>query len=317
MILVMKNKMKKILLSLLMVASTSTFASHILGGMLAMSHDPNSQPNNQAVALYLITDPQGILPVSQTVSVYIENNNFYQFSENVTVTRSYTDTMADGKLLSTYVSAYKNFYMHKYRFVYSHCCRGITTNASNSFTSDFLIALDVDRLNAVNNNTPMPNYLPTSTLPQNWTTSFDLSNLIDDSSYENDSIQYEMWDALGQYANNTFVPLAPFTQLTSYGTYNVGGGGMVDWTPSTVGNFVTGYKLTEWRSGGIKASQCYVQMTYTVTPSSIGIEEYELEKKVVAVYDWQGRLIQKSLEGLKPGGYIVQYTNHFEKLFVQ
>ena len=300
-----------------MVASTSTFASHILGGMLAMSHDPSSQPNNQAVALYLITDPQGILPASQTVAVYIENNNFYLFSENVTVTLATTDTMADGNLLSTYVSGYKQFYMSKYRFIYSHCCRGMTVNASNSFTSDFLIALDVDRLNAVNNNTPMPNYLPTCTMPQNFTSVIDLKALIDDSSFENDSIQYEMWDALGQHANNTFVPLAPFNQLTSYGIYTMGGG-MINWTPSTVGNFVTGYKLTEWRSGGIKASQCYVQMTYTITPSSIGITEFGREKKVLGVYDMLGRYIQKDIKDLPSGQlYLVEYNTGFEKVFIQ
>ena len=310
--------MKKILLSLLMVASTSTFASHILGGMLAMTHDPTSQPNNQSVALYLITDPQGILPVSQTVAVYIENNNFYQFSENITVTRAYTDTMADGNLLSTYTSGYKQFYMSKYRFVYSHCCRGMTVNASNSFTSDFLIALDVDRLNAVNNNTPMPTYMPTATIPQNWTTTADISSLINDNLFENDSVQYEMWDALGQHANNTFVPLAPFNQLNNYGTYTVGGGGLVSWTPLVVGNFATGYKLTEWRSGGIKASECYVQMTFTVIPSSIGITEFEREKKVLGVYDMLGRYIQKDIKDLPSGQlYLVEYNTGFEKIFVQ
>ena len=309
--------MKKILLALLLAVNSTAFASHILGGMLAMSHDPSSQPNNQAVALYLITDPQGILPASQTVAVYIENNNFYLFSENVTVTLATTDTMVDGNLLSTYTSGYKHFYMSKYRFIYSHCCRGTTVNASNSFTSDFLIALDVDRLNAVNNNTPMPNYLPTCTMPQNFTSVIDLKALIDDSSFENDSIQYEMWDALGQHANNTFVPLAPFNQLTSYGIYTMGGG-MINWTPSTVGNFVTGYKLTEWRSGGIKASQCYVQMTYTITPSSIGITEFEREKKVLGVYDMLGRYIQKDIKYLPSGQlYLVEYNTGFEKIFVQ
>ena len=309
--------MKKILLALLLAVNSTAFASHILGGMLAMTHDPTSQPNNQSVALYLITDPQGILPASQTVAVYIENNNFYLFSENVTVTLTSTDTMADGNLLSTYVSGYKQFYMSKYRFIYSHCCRGMAVNASNSFTSDFLIALDVDRLNAVNNNTPMPNYLPTCTMPQNFTSVIDLKALINDSSFENDSIQYEMWDALGQHANNTFVPLAPFNQLTSYGIYTMGGG-MINWTPSTVGNFVTGYKLTEWRSGGIKASQCYVQMTYTVTPSAIGIEENQIDRKVLAVWDWNGQFIQKDLKDLKSGNwYVVQYNDGFEKVFIQ
>ena len=309
--------MKKLLLTLLTVVSTSTFASHILGGMLAMTHDATTQPNNQSIALYIVTDPQGILPVSQTVAVYIENNNFYQFSENITVTRAYTDTMADGNLLTTYTSGYKQFNMSKYRFIYSHCCRGMTVNASNSFTSDFLIALDVDRLNAVNNNTPQPSYLPTATIPQNWLTVANLSSLINDNAFENDSIQYEMWDALGQHANNTFVPLAPFSQLNNYGTYTVGGGGLVSWTPSVVGNFATGYKLTEWRSGGIKASECYVQMTFTVVPSSIGITEFDVDRKMVAVYDITGRYIGTELDYNNPGMYIVQWDNGFEKVFIQ
>ena len=59
---------KKLIVGLFLTLGLSVQASHILGGMLAMSHDPSSQPNNQAVALYLITDPQGILPASQTVA---------------------------------------------------------------------------------------------------------------------------------------------------------------------------------------------------------------------------------------------------------
>jgi len=131
--------MKKILLGLLLAVSSTVSASHILGGWLVMTHNPNTQPNQQSVALYLITDPQGIIPTTQTVKVYIENNNFYQFSEDVTVTKSFTDTMSDGNLLTTYVSAYTYFYLSKYRFIYSHCCRGMSVNASNSWNSDFWI----------------------------------------------------------------------------------------------------------------------------------------------------------------------------------
>jgi hypothetical protein len=312
--------MKKILLGLLLAVSSTVSASHILGGWLVMTHNPNTQPNQQSVALYLITDPQGIIPTTQTVKVYIENNNFYQFSEDVTVTKSFTDTMSDGNLLTTYVSAYTYFYLSKYRFIYSHCCRGMSVNASNSWNSDFLIGLDVDRYNAVNNNTPQPSYLPTVNVLKNDTVSFDMSSFIHDNFFENDSVQYEAWDALGQHANNTFVPLAPFTQLDNYGSYTVGGGGQVTWIPNTVGTFLTGYRIREWRSGvATPISTGYMQMAYVVNPSTIGIEEFELDgRKVIGVYDWNGRLIKEGQAGLKQGHwYIIQYTDGIEKLFIQ
>ena len=310
--------MKKLLLLTALLSTIALQASHILGGWLAMTHNPNTQPHQQSVALYLITDPQGIIPVTQTVKVYIENNNFYQFSEDITVTKSYTDTMPDGNLLTTYVSAYKYFYLSKYRFIYSHCCRGMSVNASNSWNSDFLLGLDVDRYNAVNNNTPQPSYLPTVNVLKNDTVSFDMSNFIHDNFFENDSVQYEMWDALNQHANNTFVPLAPFTQLTSYGTYTVGGGGQLTWIPNTVGTFLTGYRIREWRSGvATPISTGYMQMAYVVNPSTIGIEEFDAEKEVLGVYDMMGRYIQKDINGLPSGQlYLVEYDTGFEKVFI-
>ena len=310
--------MKKILLLGALLCTFSVQASHILGGWLIMTHDQFSAPTNQSIGLYLITDSQGIIPTTQTVQVYIESNNYYIFSENVTVTKSYTDTMSDGNLLTTYVSNYKNFFMHKYRFIYTHCCRGQSVNASNSWSSDFVLGLDVDRLNAVNNNTPQPNYLPTVNVLKNDTVSFDLSDYINDASFENDSIQYEMWDALGQHSNNTFVPLAPFTQLTSYGSYTVGGGGQLNWIPNTVGTFLTGYRIREWRSGvSTPISTGYMQMAYVVNPSTIGIEEFEVKKEVLGVYDMMGSYIQKDIEGLPSGKlYLIEYNTGFEKVFL-
>jgi len=180
--------------------------------------------------------------------------------------------------------------------------------------------LDVDRYNAVNNNTPQPSYLPTVNVLKNDTVSFDMSSFIHDNFFENDSVQYEAWDALGQHANNTFVPLAPFTQLDNYGSYTVGGGGQVTWIPNTVGTFLTGYRIREWRSGvATPISTGYMQMAYVVNPSTIGIEEFELDgRKVIGVYDWNGRLIKEGQAGLKQGHwYIIQYTDGIEKLFIQ
>jgi len=308
--------MRKFLLVSFLLLSTLANASHIIGGMLAMSHDPNSQPNNQAVALYLYTDVQGILPQTQTVKVYIENNNFYQFSQNLTLNLIYTDTTVDGYLISTYTSAYQQFYMSKYRFIYTHCCWGISNNVQNSFNNDFVLGLDVDRLNAVNNNTPMPTaVIDFSTLPQNFTNIFNLSNYINDNFYEGDSIQYESYDVIGQYSTTgNYVPVYSDTN----GYYNVGGAGHTQWTPATTGRYLMGYKLTEWRPGNIKASVCYIQHSFNITPSAITIEEDNINP-IIELYDWYGNLVFKG-ENINwtelNGFYIIKYNNKIEKIFI-
>ena len=59
-------------------------------------------------------------------------------------------------------------------------------------------------------------------------------------------------------------------------------------------------------------------MTFTVIPSSIGITEFEREKKVLGVYDMLGRYIQKDIKDLPSGQlYLVEYNTGFEKVFIQ
>jgi len=83
-----------------------------------------------------------------------------------------------------------------------------------------------------------------------------------------DSILIEKDDALNQYSTTgTFVPLAPYSQLSSYGTYYVAPNGVVTWTPTTQGQFGTGYKISEYRNGSLIGVN-RVQQVYSVVQGS-------------------------------------------------
>jgi len=136
--------------------------------------------------------------------------------------------------------------------------------------SNFTIALDYKKTAAgtVPNSAPFVlNYLPVK-----WVNGSTSQSMLFAFDLDGDSVLIEMDDAINQHANNVFVPLAPFTQLTSYGSYNVDPNGLIKWKPNTLGQFGTGFKISEYRNGqliGMNRVQQVFQVENGSTPNVI------------------------------------------------
>lgn len=236
--------MKKLLIILTLALGFNANASHLLGGFINILQKGASDTVDVTVTLF--SDPQGIPnPSTITLNSLTKVNSFYQ--NPVTISASQISTGSwQGLNITTYkVTTY--LAAGEYRIIYTNCCRGILTNATSSMNSNFTIALDYKKtpLGTVPNSAPyILNYLPVK-----WVNGATAQSMIFTFDADGDSISVEADDAINQHANSTFVPLAPFTQLTGYGSYNVDPTGLVKWKPNTLGQFGTGFKISEYRNG--------------------------------------------------------------------
>ena len=236
--------MKKLLIILTLALGFNANASHLLGGFINILQKGASDTVDVTVTLF--SDPQGIPnPSTITLNSLTKVNSFYQ--NPVTISASQISTGSwQGLNITTYkVTTY--LAAGEYRIIYTNCCRGILTNATSSMNSNFTIALDYKKtpLGTVPNSAPyILNYLPVK-----WVNGATAQSMIFTFDTDGDSISVEADDAINQHANSTFVPLAPFTQLTGYGSYSVDPTGLVKWKPNTLGQFGTGFKISEYRNG--------------------------------------------------------------------
>jgi len=251
--------MKKLFLLVACVFFTlTTSASHLMGGYM----QTYQRGNTDTVDLYvtLFTDPQGISQSTIVVNEYKLVNNFYQSQSSITITSPQT-----GYFQGMNVSQYHTVLVLSsgdYRFVYTNCCRGLLSNASSAMNSNFTIGLDYKKTTTPNSSPVLLNFLPST-----WTSGTSSQTMMYTFDMDGDSILIEKDDALNQYANATFVPLSPFSQLGNYGSYFVTGNGLVSWNPNTQGTFGTGYKISEYRNGSLIGLN-RVQQVYSVVQGS-------------------------------------------------
>jgi len=257
-------KMKKLLFFLIgTLLSVSTYASHLLGGYIQTIQRGYSDTVDVTVTLF--TDPQGVAnPSTITIGEWKLVNGFYQSNSNFTVTQVSNSTWQG---VNVYVySGVRVLTSGDYRFIYTNCCRGMLTNASSSTNSNFTIALDYKK--TAQGTTPNSAPVIINPLPIQWVTTNSQQSILFAVDLDGDSVRVVMDDAINQHANNTFVPLAPFTQLTSYGTYSVSDDGTIVWAPNTIGQFGTGYKIEEYRNGSLIGVNRVQQVFITQTGSS-------------------------------------------------
>lgn len=259
--------MRKFLLSMLMtMVSLTSFASHLLGGYMQIYQHGFSDTVDVYVVLF--SDPQGISsPQTITLNEYKLSNGFYQTNGNLSITKTATGYW-QGVNVDTYLTT-TTLSSGDYRFIYTNCCRGMLTNASSSMNSNFTIGLDYKKTSqgSVPNSSPfLLNFLPS-----NWSVGNPSQILLYSFDPDGDSISVEMDDALNQYANGTFVPVAPFNQLSNYGTYNVLPNGLIQWGPTTQGVYGTGYKVSEYRNGQLIGVNRIQQVYHVVNGSTPNI----------------------------------------------
>jgi hypothetical protein len=253
--------MKKMLFVLATVLGISANASHLLGGYTQVIQRGFSDTVDIVVTLF--SDPQGIPgPGSISITEWKSVNNFYQQNSTFTLTQLTTATW-QGVNVTVYAGI-RVLTVGDYRFIYTNCCRGMHTNASSAFNSNFTIGLDYKKT-AVG----IPNSAPVliNPLPINWVTGDTATSILFAADLDGDSVRVVMDDALNQHANNTFVPLAPFSQLNNYGYYDVQGDGSITWAPNTMGQFATGYKIEEYRNGSLIGVN-RIQQVYITQPGS-------------------------------------------------
>ena len=256
--------MKKLLLLSLFFTTFTTQASHLLGGFInTIQH---GYTDTVTIDVTLFSDPQGIgNPTTLTLNDLVKVNGFYQNSSNITLTQTSTGTWQG--VNTTVYSVVTTMTSGEHRLIYTNCCRGMLSNASSSMNSNFTISLDYKK----NPSGTIPNSAPVilNYLPVKWVNGTQSQSMLFTFDVDGDSILIEMDDAINQHANNTFVPLAPFTQLTSYGSYSVASNGLIKWTPNTLGQFGTGFKVSEYRNGqliGVNRIQQVFQVENGSTP---------------------------------------------------
>ena len=234
---------KMILCGLMLLMGTSSFASHLLGGYIQTTQRNSSDTVDVVVTLF--TDPQGIgNPTSISLSEWELVNGFYQTNGNFTLSQQLTGSWQG---VNVYVySGIRILSSGDYRFIYTNCCRGMLSNASSAMNSNFTIAMDYKK-------SLLPNSAPIilNPLPINWVNGDTAQSILFAVDLDGDSVMVEKDDAINQHSNNTFVPLSPFTQLGSYGSYYVDVNGTIEWAPNTNGTFGTGYKVSEIRNGQV------------------------------------------------------------------
>jgi len=236
--------MKKLFLLVACVFFTlTTSASHLLGGYIQVMQVGTSDTLN--VSAVLFSDPQGIgLPTTLTLNEYKLTNGFYQSTTNVSMTQTTTGTWQGVNVAMWSATIIRT--AGDYRWIYTNCCRGIHTNASSAMNSNFTMGLDYQKSSVPNTSPILMNFLPV-----NWVVGDTAQSILFAVDPDGDSVVVEMDDALNQYANGTFVPLSPFSQLGNYGMYNVDTDGTIEWSPSQLGQFATGFKVSEYRNGSL------------------------------------------------------------------
>lgn len=256
--------MKKLLVLTALVASFSSSASHLLGGFINTLQ--YGYTDTVTITVTLFSDPQGIgNPQSITLNDLVKVNGFYQASGNITLAQQSTGTWQS--VNTTIYSTTVYMAAGEHRLIYTNCCRGMLSNASSAMNSNFTIALDYMKTaqgTAANSAPFVLNYLPVK-----WVNGSTAQSMLFTFDVDGDSILIEKDDAINQHANNTFVPLAPFTQLGSYGPYSVDPNGLIKWKPNTLGQFGTGFKISEYRNGqliGVNRTQQVFQVEQGSTP---------------------------------------------------
>ena len=239
-------------------------ASHLLGGFINVIQ--LGFTDTVTIQVTLFSDPQGIgNPTTLTLNDLVKVNGFYQTSTNISLTQQSTGTW-QGVNTAVY-STVTTLSAGEHRLIYTNCCRGMLSNASSAMNSNFTIALDYLKTASGTTTNSAPYIL--NYLPVKWVQGSTAQTVLFAFDMDGDSIMIEKDDALNQHANNVFVPLAPFNQLGNYGAYSVDPTGLIKWKPGTLGQFGTGFKVSEFRNGtliGVNRIQQVFQVESGSTP---------------------------------------------------
>lgn len=285
--------------------SSAALASHLLGGIVGVFQ---TAPDSTTIGVALIADPQGLpAPNSITIEKWEQNSvGWYVQTGTVTLTQAIAPIPFQGYNLINYVSEYLDLDSNKYRFIYRNCCWGIVNNSNNSFNSEFIISADYWHL--PNNSTPharVPFIINQQANTRNTMSPLWGWNSFLDNSNPWDIVSISQTDLHSGYANGVFVP-QNYQQLAMHVDND-----SISWTPASLGNYATGFEITDFRPGVGTVSVQRIQWTFRVVNSTVGLNETDLERTTdYLLYDLSGRLLGTDLTDPAISGLVIRrYSN--------
>jgi hypothetical protein len=301
--------MKKLLTVLSLCLSFTLSASHFMGGIIQVAQ---TSPDSVSIGMYIVGDQFPTLPQYVTLERWEMNSQgWYDLDGYITLTKINNSTH-QGFNTANYGSDYINLDSNKYRFIYTNCCWPVLNNSTNSNTSEFVISTDY--WHVPNNTTPFAENPLWINVEKNEVNVMKPVWGIFNCFFTNpdgDSVDFHMTELYSSYSNGVFTPqvqtstniLANNDSITFVGTH--------------LGSVGYGFQIDKYRSGYLLTTQ-RIQWTFIVRNSTLGVEENQIEKEVIGIWDWQGRYIQKDIKGLEPNKlYLIRYNDgSYDKVFL-
>ena len=300
--------MKKFIFLLSLLLTTFvTRASHVMGGIIQVAQ---TSYDSTSIGLYIVSESFPSMPSSVSVQRWEMNSQgWYDYDGNITLDKVNSNTH-QGYNTTMYVSDYLNLDSNKYRFIYTNCCWGQLNNSSNTSNSEVVISADY--WHVPNNSTAFGEMPLWINVEQNAVNSMKPIWGIFNCHFTNpdgDSVNLYMSEIYSSYSNGVFVPqvqssnnvLADNDSITFVGT--------------NLGSYGYGFQIDKYRNGYLMTTQ-RIQWTFKVVLSTLGIEENDIEKGVLGIWDWQGRYLGKHINDINSGLYVIRYNDgSSEKIF--
>jgi len=301
--------MKKFIFVLSLLLTTFvTKASHVMGGIIQVAQ---TSPDSTSIGLYIVSESFPPMPSSVSVQKWEMNSQgWYDYDGNITLDMVTTSTH-QGYNTTMYISDYLNLDSNKYRFIYTNCCWGPLNNSSNTSNSEVVISTDY--WHVPNNTTPFMEQPLWINVEQNAVNSMKPIWGLYNCHFTNpdgDSVNLYMSEIYSSYSNGVFVPqvqssnnvLADNDSITFVGT--------------NLGSYGYGFQIDKYRNGYLMTTQ-RIQWTFKLVLSTLDVEENDIEKEVLGIWDWQGRYMGKHINHINHSGlYVIRYNDgSTEKIF--
>lgn len=308
--------MKKLFTILGLFISLSLSASHVMGGIISVA---NQGPDSTSVGMYIVSDAFPTMPQSVSIQKWkADNTGWYQLDGYITLDKITTNTH-QGFNTSMYVSDYMDLDSGEYRFIYTNCCWPNLNNSSNAMTSDVVISTDYWHVPG-SYDTTWNNITPYMEQPMWINMQKDSINTMKPVwgiyncffvNPESDSVNFTQTELYSSYSNGVFVP-----QVQSPSNMHAGNDS-ITFVSSTLGAVGNGFQIDSYVSGSLMSVQ-RIQWTFIVRSSTLGIEENEIKKEAIGIWDWNGRYIQEDIKGLRANKlYLIRYSDgSFKKILL-
>jgi len=301
--------MKKFITLLALVIGLNATASHMMGGIIQVAQ---TSQDSTSIGMYVVADAFPPLPNQVSLEMWVmDSQGWYTFDSYVTLDKINQSTH-QGFNTANYGSDYLDLDSNKYRFIYKNCCWPILNNSTNSTQSDFV--LSTDYWHVPNNTTPFGEQPLWVNVQRNVVNSMKPVWGIFNCHFTNpdgDSVNITKSEIYSSYSNGVFVPQVQTS------TNVIANNDSITFVGTNLGTYGYGFQIDKYRSGSLMTTQ-RIQWTFIVRSSTLGIEENEIQREVIGVWDWQGRYIQKDIKGLTSNKlYLIRYNDGtYDKAFL-